>query len=84
MRLLKYSYVLAKNSTSRNACQEKFRNVGRDLCTKVQDNGKQSPPKKYYNDYINYDISIKQNVMQPSVITFMEHVNDLENTVLMI
>lgn len=31
----------------------------------------------YYNDYINYGISIDQNVMQPSVITFMLNVNDM-------
>lgn len=26
---------------------------------------------KYYNDYINYGISIQLNVTQPSAITFM-------------
>lgn len=33
--------------------------------------------KPNYNDYINYGISIEQNVMQPSVITFMLNVNDM-------
>lgn len=33
---------------------------------------------KYSNDYINYGIAIEPNVMQPSVITFMYNVNDME------
>ena len=27
--------------------------------------------QKHYSDYINYSISIEQNIVQPSVITFM-------------
>lgn len=43
--------------------------MDQDLCINIQYNEKLK--YMYFYDYINYNISLEQNVMQPPVITFI-------------